>query len=64
MNWEEYIEQRPEAMLGKPVIKGTRLTVEMILEKLDQGAPAEELLRSHPQLRPEHIQAAQNFSVG
>ena len=39
MNWREYIEQRPEVMLGKSVIKGTRLTVELILERLGNGAP-------------------------
>lgn len=48
-------------MLGKPVFKGTRLTVEFILDKLGKGAPIEDLLDAHPQLRAEHIQAAQAF---
>ena len=33
MNWRDYIEQRPDVMMGKPVFKGTRLTVEFILER-------------------------------
>jgi uncharacterized protein (DUF433 family) len=63
MDWREYIEQNPKIMLGKPVIKGTRLTVELILERLGQGAPVEDLLASYPQLRPEHILAAQTFAA-
>ena len=55
MDWREYIEQRPDVMLGKPVIKGTRLTVEIILEKLGGGAPPQDILASYPFLRPEHI---------
>ena len=63
MDWCEHIEQRSDVMLGKPVIKGTRLTVELILERLGSGAPVEDLLASYPQLRPEHIQAAQAFAA-
>lgn len=58
MGWREYIEQRPDVMLGKPAIKGTRLPVEIILEKLGGGAPPQDILESYPFLRPEHIQAA------
>lgn len=50
-------------MMGKPVIKGTRLTVELILERLGNGAPIEDLLDSYPQLRREHIQAAQAYAA-
>jgi len=63
MDWRQYIEQRPDVMLGKPVIKGTRLTVEMILQKLGDGWPASELLDAYPDLRPEHIQAAQSYAA-
>jgi len=58
MDWREYIEQRPDVMLGKPVIKGTRLTVELIIEGLAEGATEADLLEAHPRLRPEHIRAA------
>ncbi len=63
MNWQDYIEQRPDVMLGKPVIRGTRLTVELILERLGNGAPVEDILESYPQLRREHIQAAQAYAA-
>ena len=63
MAWEERIVVDPNVLVGKPVIKGTRLTVEFILERLGQGAPPDDLLESHPQLRPEHILAAQAFAA-
>lgn len=63
MDWREYIEQDPRIMMGKPVIKGTRLTVELILERLGNGAPVEDLLDSYPHLRPEHVLAAQAFAA-
>jgi len=63
MDWRQYIEQRPDVMLGKPVIKGTRLTVELILERLGDGESETDLLDSYPRLRPEHIRAAQAFAA-
>jgi uncharacterized protein (DUF433 family) len=63
MDWKEHIEQRPDLMLGKPVIKGTRITVEWVLERLGQGATEEDLLAAHPRLRPEHIRAAQAYAA-
>jgi len=63
MNWQDYIERDPEVMLGKPVFKGTRLTVEFILERLGQGATPEELLDSYVGLRLEHLLAAQAYAA-
>jgi len=63
MDWHDYIEQHPDVMMGKPFIKGTRLTVELILERLGNGSPLQDLLASYPQLRPEHIQEAQAFAA-
>jgi uncharacterized protein (DUF433 family) len=63
MKWQDYIERNPRIMLGKPVFKGTRLTVELILEKLGDGVTEEELLHSYPRLRPEHIRAAQAYAA-
>ena len=63
MNWQDCIEQRPDIMLGKPVIKGTRLTIELILERLGDGWSATELLEAYPDLRPEHLLAAQSYAA-
>lgn len=52
------VEINPEVMLGKPVIRGTRITVELILRKLAEGAGHHELLEAYPQLTNEDIQAA------
>lgn len=58
MRWQDYVERNPKVMLGKPVIKGTRITVELILERLGEGSTPDDILRSYPHLKPEHIQAA------
>ena len=63
MDWRPHIEQRPDVMLGKPVIKGTRLTVELIIEGLAEGASEADLLEAHPRLRPEHIRAALAYAA-
>jgi len=52
------IERNPEIMFGKPVIKGTRLPVELILEKLAFGTTEKELMKEYPFLTPEDIKAA------
>jgi uncharacterized protein (DUF433 family) len=51
------IERNPAIMLGKPVIKGTRLTVELLLEKLAYGYSEEKLIAEYPFLTREDIQA-------
>ena len=58
IKWQDYVEERKEVMLGKPVFKGTRLTVEHVLNELGTGMSREELLENYPTLKPEHIQAA------
>ena len=50
-------------MFGKPVIKGTRITVEQILRKLAGGMDINEIISDHPHLRPEDIFAAQEFAA-
>ena len=52
------IEINPAVMLGKPVIRGTRIPVEVILRKLGEGATEADLLESYPRLVREDIQAA------
>jgi uncharacterized protein (DUF433 family) len=50
-------------MLGKPVIKGTRITVELILEKLSEGETFEDILEAHPHISDEAIRAALAFAA-
>jgi len=52
------IEIDPKVMIGKPVIRGTRIPVELILKMLSQGIPTEEILREYPHLTNEDVQAA------
>ena len=53
----------PTIMMGKPVIAGTRITVELILEKLAAGETAEQILDAHPRLTREAIQEALAFAA-
>ncbi len=50
-------------MMGKPVIKGTRITVESLLEKLSSGETEEDILHSHPHITQENIKAALGFAA-
>jgi uncharacterized protein (DUF433 family) len=54
----ERVELNPKIMLGKPVIKGTRLTLEIILEKLAYGQTEDEIIEDYPFLSKEDIKAA------
>ena len=53
----------PAVMMGKPVITGTRITVELILERLAAGETMEQLLQSYPRLSREGISAALKFAA-
>jgi uncharacterized protein (DUF433 family) len=53
----------PKVMMGKPVVAGTRITVELILEKLGAGETIEQLLDAHPRLTRESILAALAFAA-
>ena len=57
------IESNPNVMMGKPVVAGTRITVELILEKLAAGESKKQLLEAHPRLTPEAIDVAIASSV-
>ena len=63
MKWQDYIEERKEVMMGKPVFKGTRLTVEHVLHELGAGMSHEELLENYPTLKLEHIRAAMLYAA-
>jgi uncharacterized protein (DUF433 family) len=55
--WAERIVIDPKILVGKPVVKGTRLAVDFILDLLVQGWPIDEILRNYPGLEAEDIQA-------
>jgi uncharacterized protein (DUF433 family) len=60
---KQRIEINPEVMLGKPVIKGTRIPVEIILRKLSKGATETDLLDAYPRLTKQDIQAALAYAA-
>lgn len=59
---QSLIVSDPKIMMGQPVVSGTRITVDLILEKLSTGETFEQLLQAHPRLTRESIQAALNFA--
>jgi uncharacterized protein (DUF433 family) len=59
----DLINSDPSVMMGKPVIAGTRITVELILEKLAEGETVEQLLEAHPRLTRDAIKAALAFAA-
>ena len=63
MNIEQHIEVNSKIMMGKPIIKNTRITVESILEKLSSGETEEDILIAHPHLTKEDIKAALAFAA-
>lgn len=56
----ELIVSDPEVMMGKPVVSGTRITVELILEKLASGESPEQIADEHPRLTERDVRAALN----
>ena len=63
MTATDRIEVNQKIMMGKPVIRGTRVTVELILRKLSEGATEAELLDAYPQIKKEDIQAVISGSL-
>ncbi|MDE0177874.1 MAG: DUF433 domain-containing protein [Gammaproteobacteria bacterium] len=59
----DLIESNPAILMGKPVVSGTRITVELILEKLSAGETVDQLLESHPRLTSEGVFAALRFAA-
>lgn len=63
MDYRDRITVSPDVMLGKPVIKGTRITVELILRKLSEGADTDDLLTGYPDLHRVDIMAALSYGA-
>ena len=59
----ERIEMNPEIMGGQPVVRGTRIPVELVLRKLGAGMTPEAILVDHPRLKLDDIRAAQAFTT-
>ena len=60
---EPLIVSDPKVMMGKPVIAGTRITVDLVLEKLGSGESIEAMLEAHPRLTREGVLAALRFAA-
>lgn len=63
MNYQDRITANPKVMLGKPVIKGTRITVELILRKIAGGYSFDEIIEMYPHVTKEDILASVSYAV-
>ena len=63
MDWKERIIVDPKILVGKPVVKGTRLAVEFIVDLLAQGWPESEILRNYPGISHEDITACLKYAT-
>jgi uncharacterized protein (DUF433 family) len=63
MNWDERIDVKPGVMMGKPIIKGTRITVELILERLQAGETVEQISNSLKSIDSEDVHAAIEYAI-
>ena len=62
MNWKDYIVTDPEVLAGKPIVKGSRISVELILDRLADGWTQQDLFRSYSKLTPQVLQAVFAFA--
>lgn len=63
MTWEQYIHAEPKVAAGKPVVRGTRLAVDFLLDLFAAGWTQEEVLKAYPQLTPEALRAVFAFAA-
>jgi uncharacterized protein (DUF433 family) len=63
MALSDHIDVNSKIMLGKPVIRGTRIPVELILRKLGEGASEQDLLDAYPHLKSQDIRAAMAYAA-
>ena len=63
VDYSDRITVNPEIMIGKPTIKGTRITVEILLRKLSQEISPENILEEYPRLEKEDLQAALQYAA-
>ena len=63
MDWRTRIEVNPEILVGKPVVKGTRLSVELVLDLVAAGCPESEILANYPGLTHEDVLACVAYAA-
>ncbi len=63
MRLPDRIEAKPDVMMGKPCVKGTRIPVYLLLQKMGAGETTEELLTAYPQLRPDDLRACIQYGA-
>ena len=63
MNWKKYIHSDPNVLMGKSVVKGTRLSIDFILRLFGQGWSEQQVLENYPTLTPEALKAVFTFSA-
>lgn len=63
MDWREHIVVNPDVLVGKPVIRGTRIAVELLLDRFADGWSYDDILDAYPHLRREQVQAAVAFAA-
>lgn len=63
IDWQQYITSDVKILTGKPVIKGTRISVELILDKLAAGETPEQILNSHPHISLDSIKACISYAA-
>ena len=63
MTWQIYIERNPDVLTGNPVIKGTRISVELIMRKLAGGYTFDKILEAYPHLNKEQLAAACEYAA-
>jgi uncharacterized protein (DUF433 family) len=63
MDLPDGIYVRPDVMMGKPCIKGTRIPVYLLLEKMAAGESQDYILSAYPQLKPEHLRACLDYAA-
>lgn len=63
MDWRDYIHSDPDILVGKPVVKGTRLAVSFLLDLLGSGWSPEQILANYPTLTPQALQAVFSFAA-
>jgi uncharacterized protein (DUF433 family) len=63
VDWREWIEINPAILVGKPIVKGTRLAIDFLLDLIAAGCPEDEILRNYPGLTHTHLLACVAYAA-